>query len=534
IINAKKIKINKKLLKFNKFTQKTPKYLEKYILKIKNKYNLDEKIIIKALNGIFDELNSEQINYIKNQYIDIIQDRYRYIDELLREVVITRQNYIYGYSKLDKILLNPIVMMIGFSLIFLLSIYLIFFLVGAWLSDGLSVIYEKILVQPFMNVILSITDNVWLIEFFQNGVFASIGSVLGFLPQVCLLFVFLTILEDSGLISRMAYVFDDFLSVFGLNGKALYIMLMGLGCNSMSTMASRNMGEKNMRIKSAILNPYISCMARLPVYMVIASAFFGVKSYLVIVGLYLLGLIISLFMSLVITKTMLPINDNNILLEFPPLKSIDIKHVLSVAKQNAIDMTKRIFGIVLCVGIIVWILTHTGFDLRFTQIMTDSILFVIADKISGIFAPIGLNSAGVVSALIVGIMAKELIISTMSICNNVTTNSALSMSLISASSVVSFSSPSAISFLIFTLLYCPCISNIAVLKKETDKFFMWFSIISQFTVAYIMSFIVYQSIVNGIIFTLIIISVIALIFLAGMLIYRKLKKDKCLLCGKCK
>ncbi|MBR2969909.1 MAG: ferrous iron transport protein B [Clostridia bacterium] len=329
IINAKKIKINKKLLIYEKISKKYPKYLEKYIIKIKNKFNLDEKLIINALNGIFDKLNAEQINYIKEFNTEIIQDRYHYIDELLDDVVIMRQDFIYGYSKMDKFLLNPLLMTIGFSLLFLLSIYLIFFLVGGWLSDGLSYIYERIIVNPFMDLIVITTDNVWLIEFFQNGVFSSIGSVLGFLPQVCLLFIFLTILEDSGIISRMAYVFDDFLSIFGLNGKALYIMLMGLGCNSMSTMASRNMGDDNLRIKSAILNPYISCMARLPVYIVIASAFFGVKSYIVVAGLYLLGFVVALIMSLVLTHTILPKQDTGILLEFPPLRNIDIRHALS-------------------------------------------------------------------------------------------------------------------------------------------------------------------------------------------------------------
>ena len=534
IINAKKIKINNKLLIYKKNFKKYPQYLEKFIIKIKNKFNLDEKLIIKALNGFLDELNDEQINYVKEFNTELIQDRYHYIDELLDGVVIMKQDFIYGYSKLDKFLLNPVLMTIGFSLLFLLSIYIIFFLVGGWLSDGLSYIYERIIVNPFMDLIVIATDNVWLIEFFQNGVFSSIGSVLGFLPQVCLLFIFLTILEDSGLISRMAYVFDDFLSMFGLNGKALYIMLMGLGCNSMSTMASRNMGDNNLRIKSAIINPYISCMARLPVYVVIASAFFGVRSYMVVAGLYLLGFVVALIMSLILTRTILPKQDTGILLEFPPLRNIDIRHVLLEGKKNSLDMTKRIFSVVLCMGVIVWILSHTCWDLRFTQNMTDSIMFTIADKLSFIFAPIGLNTAGVVLALVVGIMAKELIISTMSICNNATTYSALSMSLLSLSSVVSFSMPSVVSFLIFTLLYCPCISNIAVLKKETDNFFMWFSIISQFTIAYLLSFVVYQTIVHGPLFAIITVSVIALILVSIIYFFKKFKKNKCLMCGKCK
>ena len=537
IINAKKLKINKKLFKISKNTQKNIEklnYLEKYIQKIKFKYNLDEKIIIRALNGIYDNLDRDQIEFIRSFYPDIIRDRYLFIDEILDGVVMVKKDFVYGFSKLDKILLNPIVMMIGFLLTFLTGVYLIFFMFGAWLSDGLGWIYDYCLVTPIMNFIVATTDNVWLIEFFQNGVFSSIGSVLGFLPQVCLLFVFLTILEDSGLISRMAYVFDDFLSKVGLNGKAVYIMLMGLGCNTMSTMASRNMGEKNLKLKTAILNPYISCMARLPIYIVIASAFFGQRSYFAVVGLYLIGIVVALIMSLILTKTILPTEKRSMILEFAPLRAIDMRHVLSVGRQNAFDMMKRIFSIVLCVGIIVWILSHTCFDLRYTEVITDSVLFTIADKISILFAPIGLNSAGVVSALVVGVMAKELIVSTMSICNNVTTNTALSLSLASANSVISFTMPSAVSFLIFTLLYIPCISNIAILRKETDKFFMWFAVVSQFTIAYIISFVAYQTLIHGVIFALVSISVVFLILFAVIFILKNLNKNKCLSCGRCR
>lgn len=544
IINAKKIKINDLDLKisekhnnfinFQKNSINLCNYLSKYIKIIKNKYNIDEKTIILALNGVFKDLNKEQIDFIKSLYPDLIFDRYRVIDDVLQDVMTIQKNFVYGLNRADKIILKPVVMTVGFLLCFFASIYLIFFLIGPLIGDGLSYLVNFLLINPFMNFLYSVSSNIWLIEFFSNGVFSSVLTVLSFLPQVCLLFIFLTLLEDSGLISRMAYVFDDFLSIFGLNGKAIYIILLGLGCNTVSTLATRNMNEKNLRIKTVLLNPYISCMARLPVYVVIASAFFGAKAYFVVTGLYLVGLLVALIVGYVLNKTILRTENNSFLLEFAPLRSVDIKHVLNVGKENAIDMMKRIFFIVLGVGVIVWILSHTMFNLSYTSTITDSILFYLADKISFIFAPIGLNSAGIVSALIVGIMAKELLVSTFSISNNVSSIGALITSLSISTSVVHFNLASAISFLVFTLLYCPCVSNLAIIKKEIGTFYMWFAIISQFTIAYLLSLIIYNSIVNSFFYAIIVVMAIVLILSLVIYLIKKIRSKKiaCMFCSK--
>lgn len=547
IINAKKEKLNKKILNIREKTHgnnykiaetyenntKIPQYLTKYIKLLQSKLNIDENKIILAINGIFDGLNPREIELIKSLYPDIIKDRYDYLDHLLEECNICNDK-VYGESRADKWLLNPAIMTLGFITFFLLSIYIIFFLVGPFISDLLTGLIDFIIINPFMNFLYMITDNIWLIEFFRSGVFSSVLTVVSFVPQVCLLFIFITILEDSGIIARMAYVFDDFLSLFGLNGKAIYLMLLGLGCNTMSTLACRNMSEKNMKIKTALLNPYISCMARLPVFVLIASAFFGIKSYFVVVGLYLLGLAVALILGAILNKTILKSNNNNLLLEFPPMRKLDIKHIAVVAEINAIDMIKRVFTVVLCVGVIVWILTHTMFNLNYTEVITDSILYSIADKISIIFKPIGLNSAGVVCALITGLMAKELIVSTISISNNVSTQSALISSLALTTSVVHFSLPSAVSFLIFVLLYCPCVSNMAVLKREVGSFYMWFSIISQITIAYMISFVAYHLLTRGLVSTIIALIVISIILFAIIYIIKKVKHSKCLTCGRCK
>ncbi len=538
-INAKKYKLNKEILKkeekTTKNTEKINNYLEKYVKIIQNKYNLDRKTIVYALNGVFLDLNKEQINFIKSLNVDLIKDRYLYIDQILEGCIYLNKNFVYGKSRLDKIILNPFFTILGFLLTFFIGFYSIFFLIGPFLSGLEEKVLSFVIVKPVMNILYLTTDNIWLIEFVRNGILSSVLTVISFIPQVALLFIFLSLLEESGVIARLAFVFDDFLNFFGLNGKVFYIMLLGLGCNTMSSVTTKNMNDKNLRIKSLLINPYISCLARLPIFTLIVSTFFGKNSFLIVFGLYVLGLIVALIMSVVLSKTFLKNENNELLLEFPPLKGIDFKHICKVGYVNAKDFFKRVFTVIISVGIIIWILTHTQFNLQYTENVSNSILFFFADKISFIFAPIGLNSSGIVCALIVGVLAKELIVSTMAICNNTQSQKMLSTSLLLTTSVVSFSIPSAISFLVFSLLYSPCVSNLAVIKKEAGKFYMWFSLLSQFTIAYMLSFIVYQALTKGALFVFTISIVIMLIMVALHFIRTMLTNrcnGNCLRCNK--
>ena len=531
IKNAKKEKNLKKLININKNDIILP-YLKGIFDKIQKKFsNLEKNEIINAINGIYNNLTEEEIIFIKSIYPEIIKERYNFIDCILKNSLVLKENYVYGLSKFDKFFLNPTVMIVGFLAVFFCSIYLIFFLIGAQLSDLLILLNEKLIIQNFMNIVYAITDNVWIIEFFSNGVFSSISTVLTFLPQVALLFAFLTILEDSGIIARMSYVFDDFLSIFGLNGKAIYTMLLGLGCNTMSTHATRNLSGKNLKIKTALINPYLSCMARLPVFVLVASAFFGSKAYWIVAGLYTLGFIVALLTSLILNKTILKSKTSNLLLEFPPLRFFDFKHTISTGYDNAKDMFKRIFSTVLSVGVIVWCLSHTKFNLSYTENFSNSILFFFADKIAFLFKPIGLGSAGVVSALISGILAKELIVSTMSVVNNTQTTQKLMASLLIPTSVISFNVPSAVSFLIFVLLYCPCASNIAVLKSELGGFWALFSVVLQITTAYMLSFVVYLFLTKGFYKTIIVCLIIGTITFALLKLIKIVKNKKS--CHKC-
>lgn len=544
IVNAKKQKLTKNLLNiknnakntsnFENFSKNNLNYLKNIVEIIKNKFNLTEKQIIFALNGIFDGLNNTQIDYIKGFYAEIIKQRYIYIDNLLADCQKLKNNYIYGENKLDKMILNPFFMIFSFIFAFFIIFYLIFFSLGPAISDLFIDAINFLIINPFLNFLTNITDNIWVIEFFNSGVFSSFTTILSFLPQICLMYVVLTILEDSGLIARLCYVVDDFLSALGLNGKVVYIMLMGLGCNTLATLTTRNMKGKNLKTKSALLNPYVSCMARLPIYTIVATAFFKVKSFWVVLGVYLLGIVVALVLAFVLNKTILPTEQGELLLEFPPLKHIDLKHCFQTILTSAVDMFRRLFTVVLTVGIIVWIATHTELNLHYTQDITNSVAYLVAGKICLLLAPIGLNSAGIVCALFVGIVAKELVVSTMSICNNTLTRAELVASLAVSTSVINFSPASAVSFLIFSLLYCPCASNLAVLKAETDKFYTAFAILSQFSIAYILSFVAYQAMIGKFWFALLVVAIIVLITFALVFVVKKAKRGKCFGCKNCK
>ncbi len=531
IINAKKIKATKELFEIKKYKRELP-----YLVDIKQKSSeslLKDDEFVGLINDWKTEVveKEEKIEKLKEE---IVIARYNYIDKILNDSLEYDKNFIYGLSKWDKFITNPFVSLIGFILMFFLSIYFVFFIVGAFFNDKLVFCFENFVSNPMMNTLYLITDNIWIIEFFRQGVFASISTILGFVPQIALLFIMLTMLEDSGLISRMCYSLDDMLTSVGLNGKAVYIILMGLGCNTMSSLISRDMNEKNLKIKTAILNPFVSCSARLPVFIIIASAFFGQLSFLVVSGLYLLGLVVLLITAYILNKTILPTKSNDMMLEFPPLRFIDFKHLLIEGLKSIRDFLKRITGIIISMGIIIFILSHTKFSLMYTDNVMDSILYLISSKLTFLFVPIGLNNAGIVASLIVGILAKELIVSTFSVCNNAIGEKELIASLTLSTSLICLNKASAISFLIFSLLYCPCISTLGVIKKETSSFYMWLTIIGGFVVAYLISMFIYLTLTKGIFVSLIVGFIISLIFVSLIYLIKKVKHNKCLTCNKCK
>lgn len=441
------------------------------------------KLNIKENNCCF---SLENDNYLQNNLIE----KYNYINNILQNSDYI-QKRIVGQSKIDKIFLNKFLCLPIFLLIITGVFYLTFFSLGAFLSNNLRyLLVEKvggICVQSLKNYCTSI----WVIDLVDVGIFGGVGTIISFLPQVVLLFLALDILEQSGYISRLAFMLDDTLKKVGLSGKSVYTLLMGFGCSTSACMTARTMSDKNAKIKTAMLAPFMSCSAKLPVYAVIGGAFFGANNVWIIVCLYILGIVMALLLSLFFEITTLKSKNQTFIMEFPDYQRIGVKQILKTIWDTTKSFLIRIGSLLLVLSIIVWVLENFSFDFSYVKLSNKASMIETLGKIlSPIFIPLGFSSWGVTSALLAGVIAKEIIISSIAIFNNVSSNNANFMQSVSNSlkmetSIVYFTPASALSFMVFCLLYTPCVSTMAVLGKEIGKKWTFICALMQFVIAYL-------------------------------------------------
>lgn len=476
---------------------------------------------------------------------EIISRRYAFIDSLIKECFIKNSTKIYGYSKLDKIVLNKFLALPIFAGIMFLIFYLTFSLVGPFLSDVLTSFINKFFNIPILNLIQKITSSQFILSFFENGVLTVFSTLASFLPQIVILFLFLSILEDTGYISRLAFMFEDVFSLVGLNGKSVFTLLMGFGCSTTAALTGRTLEDKNSKIKATILCGYTSCTAKIPLYSVILGAFFN-NNILIIFFLYLLGVMVSLSVSMILERTVLKSKEASFIMEMPAYRFPNFKRIVKIILTNVIDFLKRVTGVLLAFSIIIWLMSNVSTSFSFIGENAGnqtSLLTLVGNFLAPIFAPLGFNSAGAVSALICGVVAKEVIVSTMAIINGVDLNlgtMGLSQSFLNPSSPICFTPMSAFSYLVFSLLYLPCIATIGVYFKELGKKWTIFALIFQFAFAYLITFIFYRMLVcfNGLNFISILLSltIFVLVVISIFFIIKLFKKPKvcCFVCKKCK
>ena len=488
------------------------------------------------------------INYeISDKYINkIAKIRYDYINVISKSFIVRKKSTAYGESKLDKFFLNRFLALPMFLLIMGIIFYLTFFSIGAFLSAFLGDFIQNILGAKLIDLISSICNIPWVIGLFENGIVAGLGSILSFLPQVVLLFLFLSILEDSGYLARIAFSFEDIFKKVGLSGKSVYTLLMGFGCSATACLTARNMEDKNSKIKTAMLTPYMSCSAKLPIYAVLGGAFFGASNVFVVFFLYLLGVFVAIILSMILEKTVLKSKNQSFILEFPPYRIPKIKRIFNIISDNLKQFIIRIGSVIFSMNIIVWLLG--SFSFCFAYVPTDggmSMLESLGRFLSPIFIPLGFGNWGATSALLAGLVAKEIIVSSIAIFNginssDVSINKQIQASIINPNSSVFFTQSSVLSYLVFCLFYMPCIATMSVLNKEIGIKWTLISIIIEFVLAYFISFIVYNiynlCLTYGFGFILIFVICIAIVLFSIIFVVRHLKsKDKCKFCGyKCK
>lgn len=389
-------------------------------------------------------------------------------------------------EKIDKVLTNKYLAIPMFLAIMMLIFYLTFGLIGAWLSDLLSLGIEQI-TDICDKGLTAYGINPVVHSLIIDGVFAGVGSVLSFLPVIVVLFFFLSILEDSGYMARIAFVMDKLLRKIGLSGRSFVPMLIGFGCTVPAVMATRTLSSDRDRKMTIMLTPFISCSAKIPVYSVFAMAFFKDHAALVMMALYVTGIVVSILVALILKGTVFSGKPVPFVMELPNYRLPSVKSVLQLMWDKAKDFLQRAFTIIFVATIIIWFLQTFDTRLNVVTDSANSLLAVLGRWVAPIFTPLGFGDWRISTSLITGFTAKEAVVSTMSVlCGTSMSNLPQTLG--------SFFTPlSAVSFLVFTLLYTPCVAAIAAIRREMDSALQAVGIvIMQCGIAWLVAFAVYR------------------------------------------
>ena len=406
--------------------------------------------------------------------------RFAFIDRICRQTVVRphESKEHLRSQKIDKILTGRFTAIPAFIAIMALVFWLTFNVIGVWFQDGLDFLIgaatdwtDQALTQAQVNASLH--------SLIIDGVFNGIGSVLSFLPTIVTLFFFLSFLEDSGYMARVAFVMDTLLRKIGLSGRSIVPMLIGFGCTVPGVMASRTLPSERDRKMTILLTPYMSCSAKLPIYAFFTAAFFPGNGALVMIGLYLMGILVAILMGLLMRGTFFKGEAVPFVMELPNYRMPGAKNVLQLLWEKAKDFLQRAFTVIFVATIVIWFMQ--SFDFQFNPVEDSrlSMLAVVAGWISPVFAPLGFDDWKITTALIGGFMAKESVVSTISVLFG------------STETLVAVMAPlTALTLLVFCLLYTPCVASIATIKRELGGLWAVAVVIIQCVVAWIVALIV--------------------------------------------
>lgn len=376
-------------------------------------------------------------------------------------------------QKMDKILTGKYTAIPVFAGIMILIFYLTFGLVGKWLSDLLNLGINAF--TNWVDQLLTLAHvNSVVHSLVIDGIFAGVGSVLGFLPTIVTLFFFLSLLEDSGYMARIAFVMDKLLRKIGLSGRSFVPMIIGFGCSVPAIMATRTLPSERDRKMTVLLTPFMSCSAKMQIYAFFAAAFFPGKSALVMIILYFTGIVVGIAFAWILDHTTFRGEPVPFVMELPNYRFPSAKSVGRLIWDKAKDFLTRAFTIIFLATIIIWFLQSFDTHLNIVTDSKESILALIGSLIAPIFAPLGFGSWKISTALITGFMAKESVVSTLTVL-----------------SAIDLLTPfTAAVFLVFTLLYTPCVAAIASVKRELGGKWAAGVAITQCVIAWIVALIV--------------------------------------------
>lgn len=413
--------------------------------------------------------------------------RYTFIENVCRDTVIKpRQSRERTRSeKIDAVVTGKYLALPIFAGLMLTIFYLTFNLIGVWLSDllamgigALSNVVDAALTAYGLNPVVH--------SLVIDGVFSGVGSVLSFLPIIVVLFFFLSILEDTGYMARVAFVTDQLLRKIGLSGRSVVPMLIGFGCSVPAIMSTRTLASERDRKMTILLTPFMSCSAKIPIYAVFTAAFFPRHGALVMFGLYIGGITVGVLAAKVLSSTVFRGNPVPFVMELPNYRFPSLKSVSQLCWDKARDFLTRAFTVIFVATIIVWFLQTFDTRLNVVADSTNSLLATVGALISPLFTPLGFGDWRVSTALITGFVAKESVISTLGILTGATSNVGAALGSL-------FTPVTALSFLVFTLLYTPCVAAISAVRRELNSGWKAAGVaLGQCVVAWIVAWIVYH------------------------------------------
>ena len=414
--------------------------------------------------------------------------RYNFIEKVCGECVVkAKESREHRRSmQIDKVLTHRIFAIPLFIAIMGLVFFLTFNVVGAFLSDvmsyaidGLTLLADRALTAYGINPVVH--------SLVIDGIFAGVGSVLSFLPIIVTLFFFLSILEDSGYMARVAFVMDKLLRKIGLSGRSFVPMLVGFGCSVPAIMATRTLSSNRDRKMTILLTPFMSCSAKIPIYTLFAAAFFPGHELIVMLALYFGGILVGILVALVLKNTAFKGKPVPFVMELPNYRFPSAKSVVLLMWEKAKDFLTRAFTVIFMATVIIWFMQTFDTRLNVVENSADSILAALGRLVSPIFAPLGFGDWRMVTALVSGFTAKEAVVSTFGVILGVSTEQ-LGIALHSL-----FTTASAASFLAFCLLYTPCVAAVSTIKTELKSGWKTVGIVfAQCLVAWLAAFMVYH------------------------------------------
>ena len=455
-------------------------------------------IVAKALNLPADVQNKldaiiaeyEASSALGDRETLVADSRYRYIERVVRASVVKGKGS-EGPTlteKIDRIVTGKYTALPLFLCAMLVMFVITFGPFGSWLQDGVSALID--LFSGWLEGALSAAcaPDV-LISLACDGIISGVGGVLSFLPQIALLFFFLSFLEDSGYMSRAAFIMDRLLRRFGLSGKAFIPMLMGFGCSVPAIMGARTMENEKDRRMTILLIPFMSCSAKLPVYGLLSAAFFGPWAGLVVFGLYVIGMAVGILSGILFKHTLFSGEPAPFVLELPPYRFPSMENIATHVWQKVKGFLVKAGTLILAMSIVLWLLQSFDFSLHMVDDAANSMLGTLGALIAPVFAPLGFGFWQAAVALLTGFIAKEMVVSSLSMFYGFSLTAAGTAV---AAAMTGFTPLSAFSMLVFILLYVPCVAATSTMAKELGSA-KWtaFSVCWQIGVAYVVSLLVH-------------------------------------------